>query len=75
MAKPDEEARRDKPSQSEPTETPPEATLPQPSEERSYVREESDPEVAFRAHVARLNEKLKPLLIENRLYASNCDVK
>ncbi len=65
MAKPDEEARRDKPSQSEPTETPPEATLPQPSEERSYVREESDPEAAFRAHVARLNEKLKPLWDES----------
>jgi len=43
---------RDQPSQSEPAKTPPESTPPQPNEERSYVREESDPGAASRALVA-----------------------
>jgi len=56
---------RDKPSQSEPAEISPEATPPQPSEEQSSVRDESDPEAAFRAQVARMSEKLKTLWDES----------
>lgn len=55
----------DQPSQSKPAKTLHESPPPQPDEERAYVREESDPEAAFRAHVARLSKKLKPLLIES----------
>jgi len=51
--------------QSEPAKTPHESTPPQPSEERSSVREESDPEAAFKAHVARMSEKLKTLWDES----------
>ncbi len=56
---------RDKPSQSEPSEISPEATAPQPSEERSYVREESDPEAAYQARVAWMSEKLNTLWDES----------
>jgi hypothetical protein len=60
-----EEARRDKPNRPEPAEIPPEAKQPQPSEERSYVREESAPDLAaFQAQIASLSERLETPTIE-----------
>jgi hypothetical protein len=55
-----EESRRYRPSPSEPAETPPEAAPPQPSEERSRVRQASDPELeAFQTQIASMSERLK----------------
>ncbi len=51
---------RDAPSQSEPAATPPEATPPRPSEERSYVRQASNPELeAFQTQIASMSERLE----------------
>ena len=51
--------------QSGPSEISPEPTPPQPSEEQSSVRDESDPEAVFQAQVARMSEKLKTLWDES----------
>jgi hypothetical protein len=55
-----EESRRATPIQSEPAAAPPEATSPQPSEERSYVRQAINPELeAFQTQIASMSERLK----------------